>query len=142
MSWNCTIRIVPRTKNVTEWMPMGLIQGYDNWQWMLMLTFRNIFVFITVQPIKKGELLMLGWLKLLLKPKEKRQKEYAKLDYICTRCEGIRPSPKQLIWNPLYRNTLLKTVAVHSDEKVKTLMDKCEIFLRKYGEFSWFNSTE
>lgn len=103
-------------------------------------------VYITLRPIKKGELVLQSLFAMfLLEPDESRKKimlEHRKLNCKCSRCEGVtasREQRQQLASDPDYRYIATKNLALkmNDGDSVQAMVEKCHAFLKRYNDVDW-----
>ncbi|XP_037036943.1 uncharacterized protein LOC119074774 isoform X2 [Bradysia coprophila] len=99
----------------------------------------DLFVFITIRPIKKGEQLLASiYDYILLEPKEKRQMVYlekCKTVCTCSRCDGISATSAQrqaIASDPNYQ--IVSTIERDADILAN---EQFVAFLNKYGHIPW-----
>lgn len=96
---------------------------------------------ITIRPISKGQPLKMFYFEILMEPKVKRQQvlwECKQFVCDCTRCQGNTASlaqRKRIHSDSNYQ----QIVSAARDDISQKLMEKCETFLRIYGQVPWCN---
>lgn len=96
-------------------------------------------VMITIRPVKKGQPLTSFLFEILMESKVNRQKRLWESKHFlcnCTRCTGetaSRGQRKRITSDPNYQDIVSKS----DDDDSQMMMEKCETFLRMYGQIPW-----
>lgn len=105
-------------------------------------------VFITVRPIKKGEELFDS---IESRKRECCGNDHQRLVCVCKLCKGIVKRPtfqqrREMSADPNFK--CIMTIGkpsewkAYDEEKLQSTIDKCVIFLERYGHVEWCNEIE